>query len=388
MVVYVALMRGVTLCGMHDFNIGMEGRMTPNLPQDVAQDRSSEFRRRESRAVPVRIDAGLWRRGPAPVAAGARVKSGGVTDQGYFGPDSIVWKVFTHPAVAALEVQVTALLQFTHAGMSANMMDHDPLYAAAARSQATAAMVVSRHRRTFGVVVPTVLGDRASADRIGAHIHKFHGHMKGIIPGTDHPYDAAGPELVLYGHVTIMHAALRIYERVGYHGYRSPRRLCAADRDRYWKEAAPFAVLMGARESDVPRSVAEVRAYYVACASCYFNQSLMLRRTAAMFWAILRQPSQWHQHPSDAATVLALIASHFLALGVIPRPARRHWGMPRAADPVIDVFFRVARPAFALLGFPRIGNRILAWMAGPDGFELVKNAKALRSQPSTLEISL
>lgn len=313
----------------------------------------------------------LFRRGGPPVVASAG-------DPGQHGPDSILWEVIDHPAVVAMEVPVTALLQFTHAGMSATFLQHDPLYLAAARGQATAPMVVSRHRRTFGVVVPAIFGDTASAERIATHLRRFHRRMHGVIPGTDEPYDAMGEELVLYGHVTLMHAALLVYERAGYDRPRPPRRLSDDERDRFWSEAAPFAVSMGACEADVPRSVAEVRAYYASCEDRYFNWGLMLKASARVVAATVR-PSQWREHPVDAAIVLALTAAHLPAVGFVPRPARRHLGIPALADPFIDAAFRVTRPAYALLTIPQLGDAITAWMTGPENFELIQSARALRA---------
>jgi uncharacterized protein (DUF2236 family) len=314
----------------------------------------------------------LFRRGgpPTPARAG---------DPGRHGPDSILWKVIDHPAVVAMEVPVTALLQFTHAGMSATFLQHDPLYLAAARGQATAPMVVSRHRRTFGVVVPAIFGDTASAERTTTHLRRFHRRMHGVIPGTDEPYDAMGEELVLYGHVTLMHAALLIYEHAGYDGPRPPHRLTDDERDRFWSEAAPFAVAMGARDADVPRSAADVRAYYASCEDRDFNWGLMLKASARVAAATVR-PSQWREHPADAAIVLALAAAHLPAVGLIPRPARRHLGIPALADPLIDAAFRVTRPAYALLSIPPLGDAITAWMTGPENFELIQSARALRAE--------
>jgi uncharacterized protein (DUF2236 family) len=317
----------------------------------------------------------LFRRGAAPVAASA-------ADPGHHGPDSLLWEVIDHPAVAAMEVPVTALLQFTHAAMSATMLEHDPLYLAAARGESTAPMLVSRHRRTFGVVVPTIFGDTASAERIATHLRRFHRRMHGVIPGTDQPYAATSEELVLYGHVTIMHAALLVYEQAGYDGWQAPRRLSDAERDRYWAEAAPFAVAMGARAADVPRTVAEVHAYYASCEEMYFNWGLMLRTSARVF-AVTVRPSQWREHPADTATAFALVAAHLPAVGFVPRPARRHLGIPATADPFIDAAFRVVRPAFALLTIPQIGDRITRWMTGPENFELIQSARALKADRTT-----
>lgn len=314
----------------------------------------------------------LFRRGAPPEAASA-------ADPGPHGPDSMLWEVFDHPAVIAMEVPVTFLLQFTHAAMSATMLDHDPFYLAGARGQATAPMVVSRHRRTFGVVVPTIIGDTASTQRIAKHLRRFHGRMSGTIPRTDEPYAAMSDELVLYGHVTIMHSALRIYEHAAYDGLRPPRRLTDGERDRFWAEAAPFGVTMGLPEAMVPRSVAEVHAYYASIEDRYFNWGMFFRASARAVASAVR-PSQWREHPVDAALTLLITAGHLPAVAIVAPPARRHLGIPRLADPLIDAAFRVTRPAFALLNIPPISDGLTEWTMGPENFELAKSARAWRAE--------
>jgi uncharacterized protein (DUF2236 family) len=314
----------------------------------------------------------LWRRGPAPTPAGP-------DDFGTYGPDSVAWKVLTHNAVPAMVVPVTALLQFTHAGMGANFLDHDPLLKPD-RKPARPDMIVSRHRRTVGVVVPAIAGDQPTAERICTHLRRFHSHMQGVIPRTDQRYDAAGPEMVLYGHVSLMHGALMSYERAGYHGLRAPRRLSDAERDQFWTEIVPFAVMMGAKEEDVPRSTAEVRAYYASCEGDYYNFDLMLQELLKSTREALGSPSRWREDPRAAFAAMAIVLAHLPALAIIPRPARRHAGVPAALDPLIEGLFRVARPAYALLGISTVGDRLTAWTVGPDGTELIVNARQLMAE--------
>lgn len=314
-------------------------------------------------------DVRMWRRGPAPTAAGPH-------DYGTYGPDSVAWRVLTHNAVPAMVVPVTALLQFTHAGMGANFLDHDPLLKPG-RKPARPAMILSRHRRTVGVVMPAIVGDQPAAERICAHLRRFHSHMQGTIPRTDQPYDAAGPDLVLYGHVSLMHGALLSYERVGYHGIRAPQRLSDAERDQFWTEVVPFAVMMGAKESDVPRSTDEVRAFYASCEGDYYNFDLMLRQVLHSAREALVSPTRWREDPRAALAATAIVLAHIPALGVIPRPARRHAGVPAGTDFFIETLFRLSRPAYALLGISAIGDRLTAWTIGPDSTELLMNARQL-----------
>ncbi|WP_162141421.1 hypothetical protein [Smaragdicoccus niigatensis] len=64
----------------------------------------------------------------------------------------------------------------------------------------------------------------------------------------------------------------------------------------------------------------------------------------------------------------------------MPGIARRRWGIPAVADPVLNVAFQMTRPPLALLSVPAIGDRVNRWPLGPDGFALVENARMLQKQ--------
>ncbi len=324
-----------------------------------------------------RSNAKLWRRGPAPVAAGSSTSADGTPDYGYFGPSSVVWRVLTHPATPAMITQVTALLEMPDAGLFSTVFDHDPLVRATMRGRVRPSMINNRLRRTAGVPVPLILGDTASADRIAAHLRGFHSKMQGTIPSSGEPYDAAGSDLVVFAHVTIMHAALRVYESTGFVGRRFPKRLNDKDRDRYFAEAAQFAILMGARSEDIPRSVAEVRDYYGRRRATHYYPRGGGENVVS---PALRSVGSALRHPGDIDTVLimlALVASHVAAIAIAPAPVRRLFRIPKAADPLITTTFRFVQPIFALLTVPAIGNRVDNYIVGPDGVELARSARAL-----------
>lgn len=320
--------------------------------------------------------AKLWRRGPAPVAAGCSIAADGKPDYGYFGPSSMVWRVLTHPATPAMLTQVTGLLELPDAGLFSTVFDHDPLARAAMRGRVRPSMVNNRLRRTAGVPVPLILGDTPTADRVAAHLRGFHSKMQGTIPSSGEPYDAAGSDLVVFAHVTIMHAALRVYETTGFVGRHFPRRLNDKDRDRYFAEAAQFAIMMGARSEDIPRSVAEVRDYYERHAAHYYprgGDEDVVRPMLKSVGSVLR-------HPGDVDTAmitLALLASNIAAIAIAPAPVRRLFRIPKAADPLIITVFRLIQPIFALLTVPAIGDRVDTYIVGPDAVELARSARAL-----------
>ncbi|MEC3914642.1 oxygenase MpaB family protein [Nocardia sp. CDC160] len=320
-------------------------------------------------------DIRIWRRGPAPTPAG----TGEQADHGYFGPGSQVWRVLLHPVVTPFLAPVTALLEVPHIGMQAVLIDHDPL-AVTGRAQRSMSpiMAVRRAQRTVGVPVPIILGDKASADRIAAHLRRYHRSMTGTVPGTGEPYAAQGPELVLFAHVTIMQAALLVYENLAYEGGRRPARLAPGDRDRFWLEAKQFGVLMGANPDEIPTSCREVADYYAGIAHRYgviesFGPELAVAPTLALIRGFALT-----QLPELAPLLLSAVLTPQL-MATLPRPARRNLGIPAALDPVLNLSLRLTRPAMRAFTIRRFAEAVERRISGPDAVALSAHARRLQA---------
>ncbi|MFE3189667.1 oxygenase MpaB family protein [Nocardia sp. NPDC059240] len=317
-------------------------------------------------------DIRIWRRGPAPTPAGP-------TDYGYFGPGSQVWRVLLHPAVTPFLASVTALLELPHIPLQAVLLDHDPL-AVTARTHRSMSpiMAVRRAQRTVGVPVPIILGDKPTADRVAAHLRRYHRPMTGAIPGTGEPYAAQGPELVLFAHVTIMQAALLCYENLAYEGIHRPRQLPPADRDQFWLEAKQFGLLMGATPDEIPTTCAEVATYYAAISHRYgvidsFTPTVAL----APALALLRGFTLSQLQELTPLLLSALITPQLIA--TIPRPARRNLGIPALLDPFLNLSLTLTRPALRAFTIRRFAEAIERRISGPDAVELATNARRLRN---------
>lgn len=317
-------------------------------------------------------NARIWRRGPKP-------KPAGTDDYGYFGPGSQVWRVVLHPAVTAFLAPVTALLELPHIPLQAVIFDHDPLAVTGRRSHSMSPlMAVRRAQRTVGVPVPIILGDKATADRVAAHLRRYHAPMTGTIPGTDQPYAAQGPELVLFAHVTIMQAALLVYENFAFEGLRRPHRLSPRDRDQFWLEAKQFGLLMGARPEEIPTTCRAVAEYYAGIADTYgvidgFGPDLVV----SPFVAMARGLTPAHL-PELAPHLLAgLITPQLIAM--LPRPARRNLGVPAVFDPILNLSLWLTRPAARAFTVHRFADAVERRITGPDAMDLVANARRLQS---------
>lgn len=324
----------------------------------------------------------IWRRSTsAPVPAG-HTGPDGKPDYGYFGPGSTTWKVYLHPWVSPMIVGVTAMLELSHEGLMAVLMDHDPMMTKAPSGGTTFDDSVKRIQRTAGVPVPVIFGDTATADRIAKHLRNFHRKMKGVIPGTDRAYDAGGTELMLFAHVTIMHSALRIYENMPSPGRPIPRRLPKAERDQFWAELKKFGELMGADPDEIPVTADEVAAYYRSIEDRYRPVQGQQAANRKQQWSILKNAREYGGITGvlvGAITALTMIPT----VAAIPPNARRHMGIPRIADPILKVLLRLSQPLFFPLTWRPIAREIIRLYIGDDGVILADNAIALnRSQPS------
>lgn len=312
----------------------------------------------------------------------------GSGDPGYFGPRTLVWEVVVHPVTGLIAGQVAFLMQMTHRDMQAVMLGHDTTIRASQAGLGQARQWLNRAQRTVGVPIPVVLGDRQSADRVAAHLRRIHRRMVGIVPGTDEPYAAGSPELVVFGHVTIAHAFLRTYEALAFRKGRPPARLPDVLRDRYFREFAPFAGLMGAPASaEIPESAAAVADYY-ATLTDHFQQLPDWRAALVKLALATLRPTSARELPSVAGT-LWYDASLVLALGIIPRAVRRLWGLPPPLDPILDRVLDAARPAFLPLTIDAIGDRAASAVIGPENLELVRAARrAITTQNKQREVPI
>ena len=220
-------------------------------------------------------------------------------DAGYFGPDSIAWRVhgdFTSMMIGG----VTALLlQMLHPRALAGVWDHSNF-----RED-----MRGRLRRTARFIAGTTYGSTDEADAIIAHVQEIHDHVSGALPdGT--PYSANDPELLTWIHVAEVHSFLAAYLR--YKGA-----LTEAEQDRYYREVAIVAEKLGATE--VPKTRAAVAVYLEGVR----GELLYDHRTEAVADALLNQPA-----PVTIAPFMKLIFQ--AAEDLLPRWAQEMHGFKPA----------------------------------------------------------
>lgn len=167
------------------------------------------------------------------------------TDLGFFGPNSVSWRLWSAP---------TALIAFQRA---VTLEHFDPHLAA---SVADAAGIYTdpfgRLDRTLGYFLLVALADGRTAIEASEHLQDVHRRSAGIDPVTGTRYSANNPESQLWIHLTGWHSVLKCAELYG-GGPLSPE-----DEARYWAECRIAAELQTCDPADVPDSRDGVREYF------------------------------------------------------------------------------------------------------------------------------
>lgn len=165
-------------------------------------------------------------------------------DAGWFGPDSVTWRIHSEfPGMLAGGL-CALMLQLLQPRALAGVYDHSNF-----RED-----LVGRLRRTTSFVAGTSYAPAAEVERLIARVRGIHARVVGQLPDGRH-YAADDPELLTWVHVTEAYGFLE-----------GCRRYCrdvpVAIADRYYDEYRRVAEALGAR--DVPASEAQVQAYFTA----------------------------------------------------------------------------------------------------------------------------
>lgn len=148
-------------------------------------------------------------------------------DEGYFGPDSVSWRVFSDPSsklggVAALLLQsLNPMMMRVFAGTSGYATDME-----------------GRGERTGRYVDTTIFGDRAHADAAGAAVQRLHAASVWTDPRTGEELRADTEEWLAWTHNCIVYGVLRAADAFG-------PILTVAEQDRFVVEQHEAARIVG-----------------------------------------------------------------------------------------------------------------------------------------------
>ena len=282
-----------------------------------------------------------------------------VSDLGYFGPDSISWRV--HREVTVLFGGARAVL----------MQAAHPLVIAGARQTGFYERNPWRRlQRTLILTYTITFGTKAEADAAADRINDVHRRINGVDPVTGLPYDALDPDLLLYVHACLVDSAL-LFEQL------TVGELDDAGRQRFHDEQKLAAEMMLVPRDLIPTTVADLRAYLRGV-----EGSGILRVTGAAE----RVASLFHHPPREAEWRPVLRGVSKLAFGTLPEPLRVMYGirLSPAKRRAMRASFRAIRASRPLLP-PRY--RYIApyqeWLArgrgrGTGELERVRRAAGIR----------
>ncbi len=168
-------------------------------------------------------------------------------EQGFFGPDSITWKLSTEPALLAMGMR-PLLLQVAHPKVGQAVADHSKY-----RTEPLA-----RGFRTFDAVYKIVFGDVATALEVAKKTFVAHTYVIGKldepIKGMTRQYYANDPELAMWIFATLIDSAVLAYQT-----FIGP--LTASELEQYYEEAKVFARLFAVTEACLPKTWLEFQSY-------------------------------------------------------------------------------------------------------------------------------
>jgi len=187
--------------------------------------------------------AGLVERSAAAYVSGVPENP---ADNGFFGPDSVTWRVSTdlgRPVAGVRALMLQALHPLAMAGVDQHSnWRADP---------------VGRLAATSGYLATITFGDRAAAEQASGRVRRIHEHITGTDTITGRRYAASDPALLLWVHATLVESGVVAAEVFG-----TP--LSPQDRDGYVAEMVAAAELVGVPAAEVPASMSDLETYLAA----------------------------------------------------------------------------------------------------------------------------
>ena len=162
-------------------------------------------------------------------------------DPGWFGPDSVTWRVHAHLVSMLAGGLSSLLIQAMHPGALAGVWDHSSF-----RSDLKA-----RLGRTAYFIAATTYGGHEMAQKAMDHVNRIHGGVSGTRP-DGRPYDARDPHLLRWVHLGETLSFLKAYCA---HGDTTLPRFM---QNQYMFEMQRIGHALGA--TDLPESVAQAEA--------------------------------------------------------------------------------------------------------------------------------
>ncbi|MGY1813482.1 oxygenase MpaB family protein [Blastococcus sp. SYSU D00820] len=247
---------------------------------------------------------------------------------GFFGPDSVSWRVHADPVFSVGGLRAL-LLQALHPVA----MDGVATFSEGFRTDPW-----PRLARTAAYVDTLTFGTRREAMRAVRRVRGIHRGKASEDPATGRAYRVDDPDLLLWVHCCEVDSLLDVARRAGV--------VDARDADRYVAEQVTAAVLVGAAEDDVPRDAAGLAAYLAR-----MRPELAVTPAARDAWKLVVTPPMpaWVRFLTPARPAWGTLAS--LAAATLPRWARQMYSLPGfgVTDPAATAALRAFRSGMLAL---------------------------------------
>jgi uncharacterized protein (DUF2236 family) len=250
-------------------------------------------------------------------------------DYGFFGPGSVVWKVWSYPTAPTVGFQRAVVVE---------ELD-PPLVAAVHATQGIYRRARTRYDRTLRYFAMVAFAGTREVCKAADVLVKVHSKAIGELPYGGGSYDANDPASQLWIQLTGWHSILYAYEKYG------PGKLTEQEEREYWEACALAAELQTCSPDDVPRSREGVRAYFEEMrprlsASPIAKQAMNhLLRTE-----LVLPPTPWWAKPASLAVARA---QRIATVATLPRWMRELAGI-RQSRLLDALIVPVMKTAFAL----------------------------------------
>ena len=263
---------------------------------------------------------------------------------GFFGPDSVTWRVHSDPSFSVGGLRAL-LLQALHPVA----MDGVARFSGGFREQPWPRLI-----RTATYVDTLTFGTRTEAVEAVARVRSIHERLGSTEETTGRAYRVDDPDLLLWVHCCEVDSLLTVARRAGLP-------LTDAEADRYVAEQVTSAELIGIPPGAVPASVAELAEYFAR-----MRPTLAVTAAARDAYRLIVLPPMptWVRYLTPAQPAWGGLAG--LAVALLPRWARRMYSWPglgltaAAATGALRAFRQ------ALLRLPQRARRSPVVWAGYD----------------------
>jgi len=170
-------------------------------------------------------------------------------DHGYYGPESVTWKVGRETAIL-LGGARAVLMQIAHPLVAMGVSEHS----------AYMSDPFGRTWNTFLLGQMLTFGSSKTAQRAARTINRLHQHVHGTLSAragvyeSGTPYDARDPELLLWVHATLIDTILLMYPLLV-----GP--LSAGEQEQYYQESKASGRLLGLSSAQMPRTLYDLQQY-------------------------------------------------------------------------------------------------------------------------------